>query len=227
MTTDNAGEQQEEGKVDVGQLNAQLEAMKKDLAGANKAKEESESKLSKQDNELLSDEYLSFLEQRGKEESAAAEEVDYDNLTGSQLANLLTKKHGEELTKAKDEYEKRTSALQERMQKAVAYFDLELTKIRNPKLSEILDQEDGRKRFITLAQENPSWNSAKVYKQMKAEDLVQEKEQEESLEAKKEEESKIISEMETISPTATKPTKISKEEAARIAYRRAFGNTKE
>jgi len=231
---DKQSEQNEQSAPQLEQLNAQLKAMKDQLSGVTKAKEEAEAKLRRQDETLLSDDYLEWLEQRSKsgkrEESEGQEDeqqLDLDTLTGSQLAGHLSKKQAAELAKVKEEYEKSVISIRENMSKAIAYFDLELTKLRNPKLGEWLSEEGKQKRFIEIANENPSWNSSRVFKQMEAEELVREKEEEASRQEKKQEDDKIISEFESITPTTVAPKKLTKEQAAQLAYQRVFGNQKE
>ncbi len=206
-------------------VQAKMEAMEKELDGVKKAKEGLELKMKSQDEELLTDGYLEWLEEKEqKGKKGVVKEEDLDSLTPSQLLQHASQSSKEALQEALDGFDKKVQKLSDNLTNMGAFFDLSLAKIRSPELSAILESKEGKDRFLSAAKENPKWDANRIWKQMRADDMLAAKDKEAEELQKKEEELKVIAHAEEITPNAASKKTISRDEAGELAYRKAIGN---
>lgn len=222
-----SGEDQEKT---LAKMEERMKAMEAKTLTAEARLREAEQKLKSQDNALLSDDYLAFLEQKSGKNQKAVEvdsttsEVDFDSLTSNQLMKEVQKMLRAEVSKVAGESEKRTKELTDRFNKTAAYFDLQIAKTRDSELDSFLEQDDGKKRFIELSKENPSWDAPKIWKQIKGEETLKKAEETRKEAEKRSEEEKVIADAEELSPELLNKKDLSDEEAGEIAWQKAFGN---
>jgi len=105
-----------------------------------------------------------------------------------------------------------------------AQFDVALTSMRH-------DGRDGKpsfaehqKEILDVAKQNPSWNAEKCYQQFVLESKDRLDREMEEKRKKAEEEEKAVTERSGVPSSILKGKQLSKDEAADLAYKKAFGN---
>ena len=185
------------------------------------AKAQLEGKLSEYEQELLSDDYLEWKNRgRGVEEGeeAEVEGFNFDEATPKEIVSYLEKKYKGDLEKVVGELSGKIGEMEEKIGLALAQIDIELTSQKYP------DFWDYRDRIIKIAEENPTWNAERCYKQAKMEVLLEQEQKRKEMAKKAEQERKLLSEKGGVPPIVTAEKEISEEEAAKIAYKMVFGN---
>jgi len=216
-----------------------LGAAETETKSLKEAKGDLERKLDDADKELLSDDYLNFKDGKGKagagsggkgsESSAGAgddENFDINNATNAELAAFIGKQGKGDLDSAVKELSSRLEKSDERVGLALAQVDISLTAMKHPDggglgFSENFDS------IKKVAKANPNWGAEKCYQQFKMEKTHVDKEKANADEKKAEEDRKSITEKgEGVAGGATQGKTLTKEEAANLAYQKAFGNKK-
>ena len=211
-------------------LKSEMGTLKQEGITLKEAKEDLERKLDDADKELLSEDYLSFKEGKGKgkEEGEKGEEgdVDFDRASNREIVSFIEKKHKGDLKAAAEELGKRVERTEQSLQMALAHIDVQLTTMRHNGADGKVGFADNQKAILEIAKKNPSWGAEKCYQQFilesKAEvDAAAEKKKKEA-----EEEDKATAEKSGVPATVTQEKDLNADEAAEKAYRVAFGSEK-
>lgn len=216
--------------VKVGAAEAETKSLKD-------AKVDLERKLDDADKELLSDDYLNFKEGKGKAGAgdkgddkgggnAGDENFDINNASNAELATFIGKKGKGDLDAAVKELSSRMQKADDRVGLALAQVDISLTAMRHPDG----DGNGWTENFDAIkvvAKANPNWSAEKCYKQFKLEKSNATKVAAEAAEKKAEEDRKVLTEKgDGVPGSATQTKDLTKDEAADLAYRKAFGTGK-
>ena len=215
---------------DLAAAKAELAGLKAQLEQTAKAKGEMEAKLRDADSELLGDEYLDYLEQKGKNKggkkpassTTSEEEVDWETMSKAQIVKHLTEKHSGDLKKAQEDLVSQVGKLSDKVAVAFARVDIELARHKFPDF----DFDKNKERFYQLSKENEKWGAQRVVKEILREDKeksdVEAKEKEEAAEKER----KALTERGGLPIGSGQEKRLTKEQAAELAYRKAFGNDK-
>jgi len=230
------GEGQGQGGESLETLKSQLEGMKGEFEQLKGAKADLEKKLDDADKELLSPEYLEFLEgKRGKgaPSKEVEKEVNFDEMTPAQIAQHFERKYKGDLKTAAEEVGKRMDIIEDGIGKLAAQFDLTLTSMKHPELgtafeTSISERSAEQKALIDgmykLAQENPAWSAEKCYRAAKLEMKASADEKSEKEKERAEKERKALTEKGGVPPSVLQGKEVGKEEAAQSAWKAAFGS---
>lgn len=233
--TANVGGESEAGGEELATLKSQVEEMKGEIGKKEEANKELDKKLQSADAALMSPEYLAYLEgqrkggeegeDKGEEAAGGEQDVDFDTMTNAQMAAHLTQQNASALKELRVEVEKGRTSLEEAMAQAVALNDLEMTRIRHPDLVDKMKDESYFKEFYTVAQSNPAWHAEQVYGQVEMVRKVAD-EQRQAADLKKAEEADkaAMGEKGGVPSSTVAPKDLSDEEAATLAYRKAYGS---
>ena len=215
-------------------LKTTLETMKGELTNLSAAKADLEKMRDEADKQLLSPEYLEFLEsKKAPKVTVDKTEVNFEEMTPNQIAKHFTDSYKGDLDKAITSITTRMDSLDEGLGKAFASVDLALTGIKHTDLGEALElpvakRNEEQKQLVStihkVATENPTWSSERCYKQAKLEIKQGVDEKVEAEREKAEKENKLLSEKPGASATILQGKQLSKEQAADVAWKHAFGN---
>jgi hypothetical protein len=217
----------DEASQQLSTLKTELESAKRELESSKTEKSSLEQKLEEADKELLSDDYLEWKDTRGKSKTTSPSsdlDVDLDRASNREIAGFIEKKYKGDLDAAVKDIRKELDASKQQMGIIAAQFDVALTSIRH-------DGQDGKpswagneKAIFEIAKANPRWDAEKCYQQFVLESKAKSDRDEEEKKKKAEEEEKAATERTGVPPSTTKGKQLSKEEAADLAFRKAFGN---
>jgi len=209
------------GSEDATQLKASLETLQGQVKELGGAREALERKLEDADRELLSEEYLQFLESKkgkGRETAPASDEgVDFETMSPKQIIEYVRKEYSIKSGSVSEEIDKKLGSLEDRIGLALAQVDIQLTASKHPDFWEHKD------RITKIARENPTISAEKAYRQAKrdAKDELEDKLAVDG--AKAERERKALTEKGGASGSSLGQKTFSKDEAADIAWKTAFG----
>ena len=215
------------------QLKAELDQIKKSNEELGGAKESLERQLSEANKELLGEDYLEYLESKkggnkGGDNSDSntgfAGGDDFDRATNTEVAKLVVDHIDGKLKSVTENLDKRSKALEDKIGLAFAKLDVAMTKSKydgNDGGPAWADHED---EIYKIAKANPSWGAEKCYRQFKLEHLDKQRNDAEEKKKKAQEEEDLITEKGGVPGSTTKQKDLSAEEAAEIAYRKAYGN---
>ena len=225
------GEKHDAGE-DIEALRAKMKEYEQKASKLEAARTEVETlkqRLENADRALLDPNYLAYLEKlkRGDNERSGDSEIDLDTLTGSQLAQHLSTSFEERLTRLKDDHKKELAQLTAEAGKALATLDLDLAKMKHEDLAKGWDDEKFRDDFYQVAKSNPTKRASEVFAEIRAKKLVQEQEERKREEAREQAALDAIGEKSGIPQSSATSKDLSDEEAANLAYRKAFGNKAE
>ena len=212
-----------EAKTQLSDLTKSAETLKSEMENLKGAKEDLERKLDDADRELLGEDYLTFKEKAAKGtagEEGKDGELDLERASNAEIVAHLEAKHKGNLDKALKDIGGKISETDKRMSLAFAQIDVTLTAMRHP------DFEEHKDAIYKVAKENPSWGAEKCYGQWKMESEKTTSEAKKAEDKKAEEERKTLTEKGGGVPSSTTQEKeLTKEEAADLAYRKAFGTS--
>lgn len=203
------------------------------------AKVDLERKLDDADKELLSEDYLTYKEGKGKGragdrsgaggeggEGAADANFDINNASNAELAAFIKKGSKGDLDAVVKELSGRLEKSDERVGLALAQVDISLTAMRHPDNAEKLGFNENFDAIKVIAKANPEWGAEKCYQQFKLEKTGSDKEKADADKKKVEDDLKSDTEKgEGVPGSTTQGKELTKEEAADVAYRKAFGNS--
>lgn len=223
-----AGEELQTLKTNLSTLQGELEALKG-------AKTDLDKKLDDADRELLSPEYLEFLEsKKGKSTSKGEpEKVNFDEMTPAQIATHFETKYKGDIKGAADEITKRMDGVEERIGMITAQFDLTITAMKHPDLASALEtpikERDVEQKVLVdtmykIAKENPTWTSEKCLRSAKLEIKADADEKIEKEQVKAEKERKTLTEKPGASSFTVEGKEPTKDQAADAAWKATFGN---
>lgn len=229
-----AGDEKSAGELQ--KMQTELESTKNELSSLKAAKDELQRKIEDADRELLGEDYLTFLEaKRGKTDNAkgAKTDVNFDEMSAKQIAEYFEAKYKGDLEKAAKDISDKMNAVGDSVANLAARTDLSISCIKHPDLGDALDTPiksrtpeqttlvDG---MLKIANENPTWNTEKCYRQAKLEIKTSEEEKLAKDSAKAEKERKALTEKGGANPAGFEGKPISKDAAADAAWHATFGN---
>ncbi|KKN42502.1 hypothetical protein LCGC14_0712630 [marine sediment metagenome] len=204
-----------------------------ELKSLKDAKVDLERKLDDADKELLSEDYLNFKEDKGKGkknngeggsgEGSGDANFDINSASNAELLAHVGKQSKGDIDKVVKDLSSRMEKADERVGLALAQVDISLTAMRYPDANGLGFNEnfDAIKK---IAKGNPEWGAEKCYQQFKLERLHEDKSKADADAKKAEEDRRVLTEKgEGVPAGATQTKELTKEEAADLAYRKAFG----
>jgi hypothetical protein len=226
-----------EGRGAAGDVQQQLTDLQTKLAALESeskilkdAKVDLEQRLDEADKELLSDEYLDFKEKRGKSAPAPKEgagdggELDLDRASNREIVNFIEKKYKGDIDAYVKDIKKENDLTRQQIGMIAAQFDVAITSLKH-------DGRDGKPSFagnekviFEIAKANPKWSAEQCYNQFLLQSKAAADEKAEAEKKKAEEEEKAATERAGVPGSVVQGKQLTKEEAAEIAYRKAFGN---
>ena len=220
---------------DATKLGETLSSTQEDLKATKAMVEDLQKQLSaKQDNSLFTDKFLKTLLDEDEGDGGGGDSrksgdttLDLDTMSNTDITKYILDevKAGRELS-AKD-LKAELTQLNERLNQGLGVIDLELTKVKNPDFALQLEDDNLKGRAIAIAQDNPSWGSERVSKQLKMELALEEKEADAAARAKANSESNLITEKGSGMPSkAVMDKDMTATEAADLAFRNSFGDNK-
>ena len=224
-----------EGKGAAGDVQQQLSTLQSQLAeaqgklkGLEDAKVDLEQRLEEADKELLSDDFLSYKEDKSKGKSPAKEEgeleIDLDRASNRELVQFVEKKYKGDVDAAVKDIRKELDLSKRQIGMIAAQFDVALASIRHNGADGKPSFESAKKQVFEIAKANPTWDAEKCYQQFLLENKATLEKEEAEKKKKAEEEEKAATERAGVPGSSVTEKQLSKDEAAEIAYRKAFGN---
>ena len=208
-------------------LTAKMAAMEAESKTLKDAKVDLEQRLDEADKELLSDEYLDFKEKKGKTTSVkegAVGDLDLDRASNREIVDFIEKKYKGDVDAAVKDIKKEQDLTRQQIGMIAAQFDVALTELRH-------DGRDGKPGFVAnqkaifeIAKSNPKWGAEQCYRQFILQAKADADNKSETEKKKVEEEEKAATEKAGVPGSVLQGKQLTKEEAAEIAYRKAFGN---
>ena len=219
------------------QLKTQFDSLKGELDNLKAAKGDLERKLEDADKELLSTEYLEFME--GKKSGATRQpedkgkEINLEEATPPQIVSYLESKYKGDIQKSVGDITKRIDSIEDTMGKYGASIDLTICSLKHKDLGEAFDtplqkRNEEQKELVNtmfrIAKENPTWSSEKCYRQSRLEIKASVEEKDNAEREKAERERRLLSEKPGASDTVLRGKELTKEQAGDAAWKAAFGN---
>ena len=229
-----AGAGEGEGKGAAGDVQQQLTDLQTKmtaLEGESKtlkdAKVDLEQRLDEADKELLSDEYLDFKEKKGKSAPGKGGEVgelDLDRASNREIANFIEKKYKGDIDAAVKDIRKDIDLSKRQIGMIAAQFDVAIAAIKHDGKDGKPGFEDNQKAIFEIAKTNPSWSAEQCYRQFILQAKADADNKSETERKKVEEEEKAATEKAGVPGSVLQGKQLTKEDAAAIAYKKAFGN---
>ena len=233
------GEGEGEGKGAAGDVQQQLTQLQTKLGlleGETKtlkdAKGDLEQRLDEADKELLSDEYLDFKEKKakgggGKSTSSGGDgegEIDLDRASNREIAGFIEKRYRGDIDSAVKDIKKENDLTRQQLGIIAAQFDIALTSMKHDGRDGKPSWVENEKAIFEIAKANPKWNAEQCYGQFVLQSKATADEKAEVERKRAEEEEKAATERAGVPGSTLQGKQLTKEEAAEIAYRKAFGN---
>ena len=213
-----AQQQLADAQRQIGELGEKI----KTLEGA---KTDLEQRLDEADKELLGEDYLAFKEGKGKSDAdAGAEEIDLDRASNREIANFIEKKYKGDIEAAIKDIKTEIGSTKQSIGMIAAQFDVALTTLRHDGKDGKPSFAENQKAIFEIAKKNPKWGAEECYQQFVLQAKAEADEKAAAEKKKAEEEEKVITEKAGVPSSVVSEKEIDKEQAADIAYKKAFGN---
>lgn len=226
-----------EGKGAAGEVQQQLTDALAKLATAEgetktlkDAKVDLEQRIDEADKELLGEEFLDFKDKRDKGGAAgegaggAATEIDLERASNTEIAAHIQKNYKGDIDAAVKDIRKELDLSKQQIGMIAAQFDVALTTLKH-------DGRDGKPTFsenqeaiFTIAKANPKWSAEKCYQQFVLQSKADADTKAAADKKKAEDEDKAATERAGVPGSTVQDKQPTAEEAATIAYKKAFGN---
>jgi hypothetical protein len=215
--------------VELATLKAELAKVSSEREALKGEKTALEQRVTEADEELLSEDFLTFKETLSKSKSSKSgdedkEELDLDRATNREIVQYLTKVNNRNMEAAVKELKQELNLTKQQLGMVSAQADVSKAELLHNGSDGKPSFESLHKEIYEVAKSNPTWNAEKCYKQV----LIEQRETENDKEIKRQkelkEEEELATERSGVPRSASKRKDLSKEEAADIAYRKAFGN---
>jgi len=211
-------------------LQSEMTAMKAETETLKGAKTDLEQRLDEADRELLSDEYLDWKETKTRSKGTPPTEkggdvIDLDRASNREIATFIEKRYKGDLDLAVKDIRKELDLSKQTIGMMTAQFDVALTTIRHDGRDGKPSFADNQKAIFEIAKANPRWDAEKCYQQyllVSKADLDRKAADDKK---KAEDEAKAATERTGVPHSTVQGKELSKEEAAELAYRKAFGNS--
>jgi hypothetical protein len=207
-------------------LTAKLAAQDGEIKSLKDAKVDLEQRLDEADKELLSDDFLNFKEKKGKAAPASGDglEIDLDRASNREIVDFIEKKYKGDVGEAVKDIKRELDLSKQSIGMIAAQFDVAITSLKHDGRDGKPSFEENSKAIFTIAKENPKWSAEQCYKQFILQSKADADSKSEAERKKAEEEEKAATEKAGVPGSIVTGKQLSKEEAAKIAYRKAFGN---
>ena len=207
-------------------LKAEIEGLKGMLEKQQKANEAVMAEMKQSQSVLTSAEYMDFVESQqegGKGRSGGSGEVDLNAMSRTEFADHVSGG----LTKVMTNMAKQMDEQMDKMMKTVGSLgsktDVELTKLRSPAFAKAVEADEGKKLFIQIGEENPTWSAAKIWDAMETQQIVAAKKEADLIASQAEEEKEVWSEKPGAAASIAEEKNLTDEEIAGRAYDAVFG----
>ena len=226
-----------EGKEVVGDaatiadLQAKLADRDAKLKTSETAKVELEQRLDEADKELLSEDYLSFKENVGKGKSVTVttqggQEIDLDRASNKEIAAIIQKQYKGDIDAAVKEIKGQLDLSNRQIGLIAAQFDVALTAIKHNGSDGKPAFEANSKAIFEIAKANPKWGAEQCYQQFVLQSKVAADDKAVADKKKAEDDARAATERAGAPGSAVTGKELSAEEAASLAYKKAFGDNK-
>jgi hypothetical protein len=207
-------------------LQAKLAATEQDMKSLKDAKVDLEQRLDDADKELLSDEFLDFKEKKGKAPShrAGDEELDLDRASNKEITTFIEKKYKGDIDSAVKDIKGQLDLTKQQLGMMAAQFDVALAEMRHDGKDGKPSFSENQKAIFEIAKANPKWGAEACYRQFVLHSKVDADEKAEVTRKKAEEEDRAATERAGVPGSVVQGKQLSKEDAATLAYKKAFGN---
>jgi hypothetical protein len=221
-----------------GDVQQQLSALTAKLAAAElegkslkDAKADLEQRLDEADKELLSDDFLDWKESKakgggksgGEKGGTSGEGIDLDRASNREIVDFIEKKYKGDVDAAVSAIKKEQDLTRQQIGLLTAQFDVALTSLRHDGRDGKPSWKSSEKEIFEVAKANPKWDAERCYQQFLLQSKAAADEREKAEREKAEEEEKAATERAGVPSSITQGKQLTKEEAAEIAYRKAFG----
>jgi len=237
MPGDGNGNGNGDGKGAAGDVQQQLTTLQEqmktqgvEMETLKGAKVDLEQRIDEADKELLSDEYLDFKENKGKGKAAPAEgegaagEIDLDRASNREIATFIEKKYKGDMDLAVKDLKGQLDLTKQQIGMMAAQFDVALTTMRHGGGDGKPSFAENQKAIFEIAKTNPKWNAEQCYQQFILQQKAADDEKSDADKKKAEEEEKAATERAGVPGSIVTDKELSKEDAAALAYKKAFGN---
>jgi len=213
-------------------LTAKLAAAEAEGKSLKDAKADLEQRLDEADKELLSDDFLDWKEGKakgggksgdGKGKGESGGEIDLDRASNREIVDFIEKKYKGDVDAAVRDIKKEQDLTRQQIGLLTAQFDVALTSLRHDGRDGKPSWKSSEKEIFEVAKANPKWDAERCYQQFLLQSKAAADEKEKAEREKAEEEEKAATERAGVPSSITQGKQLTKEEAAEIAYRKAFG----
>jgi hypothetical protein len=210
-------------------LQTKLAALEGESKTLKDAKVDLEQRLDEADKELLSDEYLDFKEKRGKapaDRGAAGDgmELDLDRASNREIVDFIEKKYKGDVDAAVKDIKKENDLTRQQIGMMAAQIDVAIASLKHDGRDGKPGFEANQKAIFEIAKANPKWSAEQCYSQFLLQSKADADDKAEAARKKAEEEEKAATERAGVPGSTVQGKQLTKEEAAELAYRKAFGN---
>lgn len=207
-------------------LQAKMAAMELETKTLKDTKVDLEQRLDDADKELLSDDFLDFKEKKGKAPShrAGDEELDLDRASNKEITTFIEKKYKGDIDSAVKDIKGQLDLTKQQLGMMAAQFDVALTEMRHDGRDGKPSFSENQKAIFEIAKANPKWGAEACYRQFVLQSKVDADEKAEITRKKAEEEDRAATERAGVPGSTLQGKQLSKEDAATLAYKKAFGN---
>lgn len=209
-------------------LQGKMTAMEAETETLKGAKADLEQRLDEADKELLGDEYLDFKEKRGKAPAGTGagdgEGIDLDHASNREIVALIEGKYKGDITAAMKDIKSQLDLSKQQIGMMAAQFDVALTSLRHDGKAEEPSFTANQKEIFEIAKANPKWGAEQCYQQFCLQSKATADKKVVADKKKADEEEKAATERAGVPGSVVQGKQLTKEEAADIAYRKAFGN---
>lgn len=205
-------------------LQTKLTELQESLEAMRSEKEELSRKLVEKDDLLLTDEYLEFASAKRAGASDKVEDgVDLNTLSNVELAQHFQKQTQQSLQELREAHQKELADVRQSVAQQAAKAEISMLKAVDSQFAAAIDSEPGRKQFISIANENPSWDAQRIARQMRLESLDAAQEKQRKEDAKRAKSYSVLAAKDEVPLPTVNDKDLPPKEAGRKAYEAIFG----
>lgn len=233
------GDGDDDGKGAAGEVQQQLTDLQAKfdvIAGEHEtlkvSKSDLEHRLDEADKELLSDEYLNFKDGKSRKGSSDDSDskggdlnIDLDRASNKEIAGFIEKKYKGDLDVAVKDIRKELTLSKQSIGLMAAQFDVALTTLKHDGRDGKASFAEHQKAIFEVAKANPKWTAEKCYQQFILESKSKLEADALAKKKKAEDEEKAATERDGVPASTSTGKELSKDDAADLAYKKAFGNS--
>ena len=207
-----------------------LGALESESKSLKEAKGDLERKLDDADKELLSEEYLNFKDSKSKgkgsetDDGKGAGEIDLDTASNREIVEYVGRKYKGDIGAAVKDVSGRLDKTEKGLALTFAQIDVALTALKHDGRDGKPTFDDNQKAIFEVAKANPSWGAERCYTQFLLQSKADTNAAAEKARKEQELKDKEATEKSGVPGSTVQDKQLSKEEAAGLAYKKAFGN---